>query len=144
MAALWLEGRGDKSDIDHKDLGPLTPLNNVNTFPTEMTASRENSQPQSRHGKVTLLHYIKTRMDQRWARIATRFCRQVQRPSQDSGSAQQWRLWERKVWILIYGHGISAACSFLLETFSVPKAGPVQVVEHLTLSKSGFNFPSWH
>lgn len=102
MTALWLEGRGDKSDIDHEDLGPLTPLSNVNTFPTEMTASGENAQPQPCHCKVTLSHYLKTRMDQRWARVATHLGRQGQKSSRDSGSAQEWRLWERKIWILIY------------------------------------------
>lgn len=48
-----VKGGGDKSDTGHKDLGSLTPLKNINTLPTEMTASGECSQPQPHHGKVT-------------------------------------------------------------------------------------------
>lgn len=57
---LVVKGGGGKSDTEHKDLGPLIPLNNINTLAIEMTASGESSQPQPHYGKVTLSHYLQS------------------------------------------------------------------------------------
>lgn len=56
-----VKGGGGKSDTCPKDLGTLTPLDNINTLPTEMTASGESSLPQPHYGKVTLPYHLNTK-----------------------------------------------------------------------------------
>lgn len=68
---------------------------------------------------------------------AAHFWRQGQSPSQGSASAQEWGLWERKVWILT-----QISIAFLLETVSVPRR-QASLRDRLS-AKQCFSFSTWH